>query len=593
MSFSNEVEKKQLSLNTVVKVGDEYYATRQVDSGLTIPSTNLILDDLNVNGTTLDIRTISTPVGGVNFKLKDEEEYITSKIMADANIFIEKEVEVYVGFNTGSFDFADYKNIANVRINAVTKITNGYSIKAKEVTSLISNPTYNVNDKLAIQIIPASTTLDLEDASNFPSQGLIKINNEFIRYNGIDEDTLLNLTRSQVGTSPATHALGSEVFLVTEIIAQNPIDAMLQLLISKDGDGTLGVYDVYPKGLAIPEALIDVARFEEIRDDNFLGEQFTLYMFNQNDTLRFIEAELLRATNSRIFSKDGKISISLLDQVEAGADVPEISEDSIIDTPTWTLGSDKLVNVINIRWDFDDASGVFRRKTTFKDDDSIAVFGEKKPLNLRFKGVKDSLNGGAIVGDRGQRLLLRLSTPRGKIKVRAHFDVSEVSIGDKILLTHRFLPKQGGGLGIADQLEVLSKNIDIKNARVTYNLEYTSFTGIRLAFIGPSPLITQVINQRTFKVPDASCYKVGHALRLYDDSISDYLPDSVNLIENIDSNTNTITMANDFTTALSTSLRIKMATYPFADSNQKGRYTFIGENVGEFSDGSKSYQIVF
>lgn len=591
MAYVDEVAKKEFTLNVIVDINGEYYGTRQPDSGLVLDNRNLILDDLNVNGTSLDIRTISTPVGGVNFKLKDEDDYISTKIMQDDNQYVEREVKVYVGFNTGSFDFSDYKNIANVRINSVTKITNGYSIRAKEVTDLLTAASYNVSDTLAIGIIPVSTTLDLEDASDLPDAGLIKINSEFIRYNGKDGDTLQNLARGQAGSVAGTHGVGADVFYVTEIVAQNPITAVLQLILSKDGDGTNGIYDVYPKGLGVDSTLVDVAKFEQIRNDNFSGEQFTLYMFGQNNTLRYIEAELLRATNTRIFTKDGIISISLLDQVNPAATVPTVDENSIIDTPTWQLGSDKLVNVIDIKYDYDDVAGVFKKSRTFRDDDSIAKFGEKRPLRLRFRGVKESLDGDDIVNNRGNRLLLRLATPRGKISVKAHFDQSELSVGDKILLEHRYLPKQGGSIGVNDQLEIMSKSLNLRNGQVSYRLEYTSFTGIRLAYIGPSPLIQSVIDQKTFTVPDGSCYTAGMALRIFDKDTATYYPDALNYIEEVVGNT--IIMANDFTTILTTNITVKMADYNSTINAQKSRYASVGDNSGTFDDDTKSYEISF
>lgn len=592
MSYSAEVAKQTISVNVVAKIGDEYYARVQPDSGLVIPDEHLILDDPQINGTNLDIREVSTPVGGFTFKLKDEDEFITKVIMLDANNFLEKTVEVFVGFKTGSFDWADYKKVANTRISNITKITNGYSVKSKEVISLLTNPTYNVADKLAINILPVSLTLDLEDVSGFPTTGLIKINGEFIRYNGITNNTLENLTRGVLGTPAAAHSSGSDAYLVTELIDTNPIDMLLQLMLSKDGDlNNDPTYDVLPNGLGLTSDEVNIAEFEAVRDSYFNGEQFRLYMYNQNNTLKYIEAELLRATNCRIFSLDGKISISVLDQVDVTGEVPEINEDTIIGTPTWTLGSNKIVNVIRIKYDYDEATGLYNKSQTFEDQDSIDVFGRKTPLNYSFKGAIEALNGGSIVANRGERLLNRLSTPRGNITVKCEFDASETEIGANILLNHRFLPKQGAGLGIYDQLEVMSRSINLKDAVINLKLEYTSFTGIRVPFIAPSPNIAAVINQRTFEVPDGSCFNVGFALKLWNNDTNEYYPDTVNLIESIDGNV--ITMANDFTTILTTEIRIKMADYNSNSTQQRNRYASVGNDSGLFDDGTKSYQIIF
>ena len=363
-------------------------------------------------------------------------------------------------------------------------------------------------------------------------------------------------------------------------------------MLSKDGDLTNDpTYDVFKNGLGLTDEVVDVAEFEAVRDSYFTGEEFRLYLYGQTNTLKYIEKELLRATNCRIFSDDGKISISVLDQVDPTGEVPELNEFSIIGTPTWSLGSNKIVNVINIRYDYDEATGIYNKTLNFRDDDSIEVFGEKTPITYSFKGVLDALDGGSIAQNRGDRLLARLSTPRGSISCRAQLDASQISIGSNVLINHRFLPKQGAGLGIYDQLETMSKSLNLKSLITTLKFEYTSFTGIRVPFIAPSPLITNVIDQRTFEVPDGSCFNVGFALRLWNVTAHTYYPDAINLIESI--NGNIITMATDFTTVLTTNIKIKMADYNGTSTQQRNRYAAVGDNSGFFDDGTKSYQIIF
>lgn len=591
MSYEDQLGLESKETNVVLLIDGEYYAQKQVDSGLVIDDDNLIIDDPQVNGVDVDIRRANTPVGSLNFKFKDEDEYITRKIMLDQNNFLQKEVVLYLGFKTGSFDFSEYKEISRTVINSVTKVPNGYSIRAKEVTSLISNPTYNISDKLDINILPSSLTLDLQDASLFPDSGLIKIGDEFIRYNGKNDDTLENLSRGEIGAAN-NHSLGDDVYLVTELIDTNPIDMILQLMLSANGDGANHpTYDVFANGLGISPDLINITRFEEVRDAFFDGEQFRLYLYNEPDTLKFIEKEILQATNARLFTDSGKINITVLDQIEVGATVREVNEDVIIGTPTWSLSSDKIHNVVKIFFDYDESSTRYLNNLEFKNQDSINTFGEKKPLVFRFKGLKSDIGGGAIVAKRAEQLLNRLGTARGKVTFRGLLDVENIQIGEDVLLNHRFLPQQGGGLGINDQIEVISRNINLKQGTCVYKLEYTSFTGIRVPFIAPSPLIDSVIDQRTFTVLDGSCFRVGYGLRLWDDLANDYLPDAVNFIQSIEGNT--ITMTNDFTTPLTNEIRIRLADYDNNSNDAKSRYAFIGSNTGFFDDGTKSYQIIF
>jgi hypothetical protein len=591
MSFQDSLDIPQKQVNVIISIDGEYFAQKLPDSGLVVDTRNLILDDPIINGVDVDIRRASTPVGSFTFKLKDENAYISAKIMGDEQNFLEREVIVYLGFITGNYDFSDYIEISRTRINSVTKIANGYSIRSKETTALLTNPTFNIFDKLDIDILAVSTTLDLQDASIFPNSGVIKIANEFIIFAGKTDNTLTGLIRGYIGTA-ADHDLGSEVYLVTEFEDVNPIDLLLTMMLSKNGDGANDpTYDIYKFGLGIDPALVDIASFEAVRDTFFIDELLNLKIFNEPDTLKWIEGEILQPTNIRLFTSNGVISLALLDQVEIGDDVREVNEDVIIDTPTWNLTSDKVHNVIKINYDYDYAAARFLSNVEFRDSQSIAVFGEKKPLVFSFKGVKTAIGGAAFAAKSAERLLARLSTARGTVNVRTLFDTVDINIGDDILLGHRFLPQQGGSLGIYDQIEVVSKNIDLKNATCSFKLEYTSFTGFRIGFISPCPLLSSVINQRVFTVPDGSAYRVGYALRLWDNLTNDYLPDALNFIQSI--NGNEITMLNDFSTPLNTDIRLKFPDYDSASNEQKARYAFIGENTGFFNDGSKSYQIIF
>ena len=590
MAYEDEAAKAQKTVNIVLKIGSEYFSTYQPDSGLVVPTKNLIVDDPLINGVTADIRRASTPVGSLTFKLKDESEYMTVKIMADENNFLEKEVVCYVGFINGSYDFADYKEMARTYIDSVTKIANGYSILSKEITSLITNPTYNVKNKLGISILLGSTTLDLQDAIAFPDSGLIKIDNEFIRYASKTDNTLAGLTRGFIG-SPAAHSLGADAFLVTEIINVNPIDIILRLLLSKNGDLVNDpTYDVYKNGLGIDPNLINIAKFEEIRDLFLENDLYSLYLYNESDTLKYIEAQILQPTNCRLFADSGKISINILDQINVNSVAREVNEDQIIGVPTWKLVSDKITNVIRLFYDYDEETAKYLTTYELKNEDSIAVFGEKKPLEFRFKGIKSSLSGSVIIEKMAVQLLGRLSTPRGTVSMRGLFDISDLKIGDDIILNHRFLPQQGGALGIYDQIEIVSKSIDLKNITCSFKLEYTSFAGIRVGFIAPSLKITSITDQKTFEVDSVAAIKEGYLFRLWNNVTKEFLPDAINVIESIIGNT--VIMANEFGTTLTTDLMLRFPDYEFSTSDQRARYAFIGENSGFFSDGSKVYQII-
>lgn len=603
MSYETEALKKDIELNVVIKIGTLYFATKQVDSGLIIPDDYICVDQPNVSGTSVDIRNISTPIGSFSFQLQENNDVsvITNLIMADASQWLGKEVIAYAGFITGTFDFSDYLEISRTNINSVTKIRNGYSIVSRESASLLDVEAYNLNDTSTVSILSGSTTVDINDASAWPASGVFEMEGEFIAYTLKSGNTLTGLIRGLYSSPAADHSLGTKVFLVTIVTPVNPIDFLLQTILSKNGDlVNEGTYDVLPYGPGLDSTLIDIASFEQIRDDVFSTEEHSYFIYNQNSLLKFLEEGPLKSTNTRLVTNNGMISLTLLDQINLDEEMPIIDENTIVGTPTWGLTADKIVNVYNVFYDYNLATKKYETKEVFKDLDSIALYGEKKALSLELIGVTGTLGGNAIATDRAGRLLSRLSTARGKVSVSAQIDASIYPVGTNIQLLHRFLPQQGGSLGFSDRLEIMSRDLDLKAGTVKLNLEFTSYTGIRVAFIAPSPKITAVSNQKTFTVTDASLLKAGYVMQLFEDgpldidlnpTIGSYLPDSPNVIESILGNV--VTMREDFTSTLSAGLWFKFADYDHVSELQKARYAFVGPNSGTFTDGSKTYQVIF
>jgi hypothetical protein len=604
MSFNTEILREDLQVNVVVKIDGVYYAQKQPDSGLVIDSDKVIVDDgPNVNGTKVDVRNVKTPIGSFSFKLLEhpDDPTLSSTIMRTDGQWLGKDVVAYMGFINGSFDFSEYQEIARTQISTVTKVANGYSFISKEVTNLVNQEALNRNDVLQTALIPASTTLDIVDASDWPDTGVLFLNGEFMGWTSKDTNTLQNLQRGLYGTTATDHELGSEVYQVTLALSVNPITLMLQMMLSNTGDGSNHpTYDVLDGGLNISPDDIDIAKYETIRDEFFVGELHDYYIYDNDKVIKFFEQTTLISTNTRLVTFDGKISLALLDQVDFEDETIILDESSIKGVPTFKLDDKKIVNRVEVSYNYNVATRQYESMLPFEDADSIATFGLKKPLKLKFKGVTTTLNGDVICADRANRLLARLSTARGFITATVTAKGSALQAGGNVQLVHRYLPQQGGTLGFSDRVEVMSRDVNLNDVTVKLGLEFTSYTGIRLAFIAPSPRITNVISQNQIEVDDASCLRKGYVMRLFKDGADDiegnptigsYLPDDANVIQSIDGNI--VTMTDDFVSTLGTDIVLKFADYDNASEEQRARYGFIGENSGFFNDGSKVYQIIF
>jgi len=577
LSFDTEAEDLNSQINLVLKIDSVYFAQRDVDSGLSVDADKIgLMRTVKISGNSVDIRKVKTSLSTLTFSLIDKDGVISIFLMSKDDNYLEKTVELYAGFTTGSFDFSDYRQFAKTKLKSISKTANSYSFSCTEVTSLIKEEAFFNFTELDGDIDDSQTTLDVIDASGLDSSGTIKIDDEFIAYTGITVDTLTGLSRGVKSGLAAEHKDGSSCFMVTEI-EDNPIDIML---------------DIMQTALSITTADIDVTSFTDIRDSFFAATQVRFSIAGLEDVLDFFEDEILLPLNCRLTSIDGLIGLAILDQTDLTIIPTDLDELTIEGTPNWGIGSNKIVNEIIVQWGYVEGTNVYSKTSTFSDATSQTLFSKKKTLTYKFKGVKSDLSGSTIVNQMGSRLLARTKTAQADIKVNTLFSNAALIVGDDVSMTHRFLPQQGAGLGIADsRLEIMSKSFNFDTKRVSFKLQFTSFANLRIGLIAPSPLISSVVDQRTFTVPSGSQFKAGYFLRLFNVGSNDYYADVKNEIDSVVGNT--ITMKDNFSTTLTTSIKIKFPVYSDCSSLQTGKYAFIGPDSGFFVDGTKTYQILF
>jgi len=576
-NFLTELQNKTFRGNLVISIDGTYFSQYQPESGLVVDTDKLgLVDTVKINGVTLDIRKANTPIATIGFRLLDKNAVLSSFIGTSSNSLQNAEVKLYFGFMTGSFDFNDYVLLGVTRINSVSKKPNYYDFTSKEVTDLVQAPLININDVLDGVITDVQTTIDLIDASNFPNSGSVKIGSEFMQYSGKTLNQLTGVARGDLTSTPSLHDDGDTVSLVTKKEAKS-MDIAL---------------DVILNDLSIDPALVDQDSFTDLRDNDFNGEDdYTLQVYDVSNALKWLEERILEATNTRLFSVNGKITIGLLDQVPKFDNLPEIDESHIEGNPSWKISSDKIVNRIVIKWGWNEGTQKFTKTSTFTDDDSITIFGERKTLTVKLYGVYTQ----SIVNNRANRLLNRFSTPKAQVKVKTHFNRFFINIADNTRLTHRFLPQEGGTLGFSDTLEVMSKGVAGLHvgASINFGLEFSSYSGIRIGLIAPSPKLDLTItDQKTFLVPDGSCYGVGYRCILFDNINNVYLGDPINTVAEI--NGNELTFTDDFVTPLGSNISLYFTDYDNANGDQRAKYAFTAPNTGVFDvDNSKAYQIIF
>jgi len=349
-------------------------------------------------------------------------------------------------------------------------------------------------------------------------------------------------------------------------------------MISNGGGGT---YDVLPDGLGISPSKINVAQIEAIRTQFFPSDTYRFYLYELGNALEFLETEILQATNTRFISEEGMIGIAILDQVIIGAPTPTIDENTSSGFPQWSTNSDKVINQIIMQYNFSPGLDKYTKTQIFDDLPSQASFGKITTLTYKSKGIQADLDGAGIVSNRATRLLARLSTPQTEIRVKTFFSNADLQVGDKITFDHRYLPGATGGLGIHDQMEIMSRGLDLNSGTIAISLQYTSFISVRIGVIAPSPLIINVISDSEFEVDNYGIgYEIGYNVRINNEERT-----IINVSGNI------LTVDSDFSFPLNIGMMVKFVDYNNATDEQKQEYIFISPTGGNFPDGKKNYLI--
>lgn len=604
MSLVNSLEQNfEFRNNLVIKINDTYFAKYVPDSGLSIDSDKLIVTSATINPTQLDLKRATTQINTATVKMIDGIDgqvfNFSSFMGASNNSLINDEIEIYFGRVNESMPFSDYIQISKYLITDIKKSGPKYNIRCRSQEDKTITPAFdqsgNLDSGIDDSVLSIDVDIDEDIFDELPSTGFLNIENEYLQYSAksfsLGVATFTIAARGAIQSDNVAHDANEEVFFVQELNG-NPIDLILQLLVSKGGGGS---YDVLPDGAGIDESLIDITEFQNIRDTFFSTDIFTLYISNTSKLIKYIEDNLLVANNVRIIknSLDNKISLAILDQSDLTEDIEEIDDSTTLkDTPMHQLSKNEIQTVVRVRWGWVEGLQKFTRTNVFKaDDDTIATFGEIKGATLDIKGAQPADNGGAIITDRANRYLERFSTPRAQVSLSAFMSEFKHNIGDKIRVTAKHLPQEGGGLGMSSVIELVNRSVDLATGIVKLGFRFTSYSNIRIGIISPSPILNLTItDQKTVEVPDGACYAVGYKIRLFNVLTRTYAPDPVNTITAI--NGNFLTFENDFTTTLSADYALFFADYDESSAEQQSKYAYIAPDTDVFADGTKAYQII-
>lgn len=405
-------------------------------------------------------------------------------------------------------------------INVYVGRVNNYTLQANNVTwtfELVSMMTdtfptiFDLTATLDGAITDVDTVVTVDSTISWPAATggvcYILVDQEVISYTGATTTTFTGCVRGLFGTTAVAHSDGATIsnFFVLE---GNPLTLALQILTST-GAGTNGPYDVLPAnaGLAIDVSLINVARFEQMRDRWLTTFKFRFEEFRPVTAKQFLEEQVYTFCNSYpTIDNNGLLSVNvyappLPSQINANLD-----DKQMVSPPTFSgnVFSDYFFNHIDFSYDYDfladlnntaknNSTGPYDTRVFYDDPASQAVFNQAATKIWQSRGIRSAfvfqLMTAAQIKNIATRFLKRFSIPSPKLKVRVFYETRLLEQADIFPLTSKKIPNLSNGkLGVDHQLmEIISIQPDYLNGIQTLEVINTGYSyGRKYGAISPT-----------------------------------------------------------------------------------------------------------
>lgn len=328
----------------------------------------------------------------------------------------------------------------------------------------------------------------------------------------------------------------------TRVLALPNVSAnrfLLYLLLGGSGAGTNNA--TYDKGwpgcgLHIPSRLVDVAEFERL-DLQQPNPRDGWVLLDKDDARKIVDEEL-KATQQQIVADLGQLSLISMDpplEADTGATVHTVGVGELVSDPEKGVGFAReehgVVNVVQIKGDWDARDGKFYFDQTNRQQDSIGTWGEQQPITVELRGLRLT-----DAEARGKQIAERIFSLYAKPRALIEIDLAPLAawlwrMGDVVDLTHPNVPNPArGSRGVTDLrcriVNKISRFAGGDRAFVTLTLQTDAFSGQRASYWGPSCLLvysgtantwTRVADKYGAQVggmDDEDYFEVGHRVKL-------------------------------------------------------------------------------
>jgi hypothetical protein len=144
----------------------------------------------------------------------------------------------------------------------------------------------------------------------------------------------------------------------------------------------------------------------------------------------------------------------------------------------WATADREIINVVTIRFDYDDdleseTRGQFLTERTYKLNSSIDLFGEKAALEINSKGMRSDLGAAGQADERASVIFRRFAYPPAMFRCdKVFFSKISWTVNDLICVTSDYIPNPlTGEYGVADEMmQVVNISPDLTGGFISVTL---------------------------------------------------------------------------------------------------------------------------
>jgi hypothetical protein len=368
--------------------------------------------------------------------------------------------------------------------------------------------------------------------------------------------------RGLFGSRPAEHAPGEEVIEILTVVGRDasgaaehatsfftagshPLDLVLQLLLSRDGDGANGSYDVLPSGigLGVDQAIVDIASVQALRDLWMPGERFGPQRVEQRTSFSEWAAGVLRACCCYPLT-EGTYSIGRRNEPIPGLAVRQLDATAILSVPEWDANWGSVVGGAIFRCDYDPANKGTERspyRSTYRADftgpgtEAQEFYARRFAVEvLESDGHWSGLVGGfsSAADDVAQRWIdcrrIWDAQPWPLLQVEASIEQLDLLTGEFVALSLDHVPNVATGQrGLAGALcVILRKEIDEGKGVVAFTLAHTALRTSNGRTVSPAATLVSrssadlTVHAHDYTDPagsafDADFFRAGDAVAIW------------------------------------------------------------------------------